>query len=473
MIIRGSVHARRWIAGLAVAGSALLGVTGVVPSSPAHAARAVRATGTTPIQHIVVLYLENHSFDNVLGAWCDQTSRCLGMPSSVTLKKGIVVTPTTTPDRVPQLGHLVKDQVAAMDGGKMDGWASVGGCKASLHYPCISGYQPSEIPNEIAVANAFGVNDHTFSMADSPSWGGHLYAVMASTDGFTGDNPIAVPGGNPPPGNGWGCNSDKVTPWIVSPGSTELVPSCVPDPSLDPALYPNGGAFEPTPASYHATIMDELTAAGLSWKIYGSHNGQQGYNWATCPSIAECLDTPAQYANEVNSDTFVQDAGTGLPAFSLIVPGNTTTSFSQHNGTSMKKGDNWLGQIVNAVEHGPDWDSTALFITYDDFGGFYNSVVPGVNPDGTQQGPRVPLLIVSPYAIPAHTDSTPATFASILAYTEQTFGLTSLSPNDASAYAFANAFNYSQTPLPPIAMHMNPLPPGANAPAAIDPADPT
>ena len=77
----------------------------------------------------------------------------------------------------------------------MDGWASVRGCKASLQYPCISGYQPSEIPNEIAIANAFGINDHTFSMADSPSWGGHLYAVMATTNGFTGDNPIAVPGG--------------------------------------------------------------------------------------------------------------------------------------------------------------------------------------------------------------------------------------------------------------------------------------
>jgi phospholipase C len=465
---RQSLHPRRWIVGIAAVGSAVLGVAGVIPSAPA------RAAGTTPIQHVVVLYLENHSFDNVLGAWCDQTARCLGMPPTVKLKKGNVVTPTATPDRVPQLGHLVKDQVAAMDGGKMDGWASVNGCRPTNHYACISGYQPSEIPNEIALANAFGVSDHTFSMADSPSWGGHVYAVMATTDGFTGDNPIAVPGGSPAPGNGWGCDSFKVTPWIVSGATTELVPSCIPDPALDPVAYPNGGAFEATPAQYAPTIMDRLNTAGLSWKIYGSHNGQNGYNWATCPSIAECLDTPAQYANEVNSEQFVTDAHAGaLPAFSLVVPGDLTTSFSQHNGTSMKKGDNWLGQIASAVQTGPEWDSTALFITYDDFGGFYDSVVPGVNPDGTQQGPRVPLLIVSPYAIPAHTDSTPATFVSILAYTEQNFGLTALSPNDAGAYAFANAFNYSQTPLPPVAMHMNPLPPGANAPAAIDPTDPT
>jgi phospholipase C len=468
IVDRRSQHRSRWIVGVALAGSAVLGVAGVIPSAPARAAG-------TPIQHVVVLYLENHSFDNVLGAWCDQTGRCLGMPPKVTLKKGTVVTPTTTPDRVPQLGHLVKDQVAAMDGGKMDGWASVGGCKATNHYICISGYQPSQIPNEIKLANAFGINDHTFSMADSPSWGGHLYAVMASTDGFTGDNPIPVPGGSPAPGNGWGCDSYKVTQWIQSGGTTTLVPSCIPDPSLDPVAYPNGGAFEPTPALYAPTIMDRLNTAGLSWKIYGSHNGQNGYNWATCPSIAECLDTPAQYANDVNSEQFVIDAKAGaLPAFSLVVPGDLTTSYSQHNGTSMKKGDNWLGQIAAAVQTGPEWLSTALFITYDDFGGFYDSVPPGLNPDGTQEGPRVPLLIVSPYAIAAHTDTTPATFASILAYTEQNFGLTSLSANDAAgAYAFGNAFNYNQTPLQPVAMQLSKLPPGANAPAAIDPSDPT
>ena len=65
---------------------------------------------------------------------------------------------------------------------------------------------------------------------------------------------------------------------------------------------------------------------------------------------------------------------------------------------------------------------------------------PGTNPDGAAQGPRSPLLIVSPYARPGFTDSTPTTFAGILAYTEHTFGLRGLSKNDASAYDFANAF---------------------------------
>lgn len=189
---RRSGHLKRRIRTGAVAGGAALAIAGVLPSAPARA-----AATTSPIQHVVVLYLENHTFDNVLGYWCVQTGRCLGMPPSVTLKGGTAVIPTTTPDTVPQLNHLVRDQVAAIDGGKMDGWAAIGGCKPTQYYACVSGYQPppspgatSSITNEINLAAKFGINDHTFSMADSPSWGGHVYAVMASTDGFTGDNPI-------------------------------------------------------------------------------------------------------------------------------------------------------------------------------------------------------------------------------------------------------------------------------------------
>ena len=83
----------------------------------------------SPIQHIVVLYLENHSFDNIFGYWCNnRPQRCLlngvpsGMPASVKLSNGQVVAPGTTPDLVPNVDHSVYGQELAMDGGKMDGW---------------------------------------------------------------------------------------------------------------------------------------------------------------------------------------------------------------------------------------------------------------------------------------------------------------------------------------------------------------
>jgi hypothetical protein len=91
----------------------------------------------------------------------------------------------------------------------------------------------------------------------------------------------------------------------------------------------------------------------------------------------------------------------------------------------------------------------------------YDQVPPGINPDFTQQGPRAPLIIVSPYAKPGFTDTTPATFAGILAYTEHTFGMGALGPNDNYAYPFSNAFNYSQAPLIPARMVQRPLPASA------------
>jgi len=90
---------------------------------------------------------------------------------------------------------------------------------------------------------------------------------------------------------------------------------------------------------------------------------------------------------------------------------------------SGRVGDNWIGTLTSALENGPDWNSTALFITYDDCGCFYDQVPPGVNPDGSQQGVRDPVLIVSPYASHGYVDSTPTTFAGILAFVEDTFKL--------------------------------------------------
>lgn len=416
-----------------------------------------------PIKHIVVLYLENHSFDNLLGYWCrNNPVRCPdgGMPSTVTLSNGKVVTPHATPDIVPDVAHSVAAQTSAIDGGKMDGWQKVHGCTPSTGYRCIGGYKPAQVPNLIALAQRFAISDRTFSMANSPSWGGHLYAVMGSLDGFLGNNPEKVPGVTP--GAGWGCNSDRITQWTAPGGTTKRIPSCIPDYSL--GLH-NGGAFEPTPAKHAPTIMDRLHAAGLSWRIYGqptppksAHPIAKGYGWDICPSFAECLYTK-QNANNVPSSTFVNVAKAGkLPNFAVVTPGGKDAAFSQHNGFSMTAGDDWLGQVASAVMNGPEWRSTVLFITWDDCGCFYDQVRPGVNPDGTPQGPRTPLVIVSPFAKRGYTDRTATTFAGILAYVEHTFGLSPLGVNDAHAYAFGNAFNYRQAPLRPARMVYRPWP---------------
>jgi phospholipase C len=445
---------------------ALAGTATSANAQPAAAGRAQQgphAAAASPIKHVVVLYLENHSFDSLLGYWCHQhAGRCPdgGMPASVKLSDGSVVTPGVSRDIVPNVDHSVSSQVRAIDGGNMDGWQNVPGCSAATGYRCISGYKPSQIPNLARLATKFAISDRTFSMADSPSWGGHLYAVMGSLNGFTGDNPNPAPG--VPPGPGWGCNSRKITPWISPGGVMKLEPSCIPDFSIGRA---HGGAFRATPVSYHATILDRLTAAGLTWKLFGEPDAPKstggtagGYGWDICPSFAECLYTK-QKANNVQSSTFVKVARAGkLPNFAVVTPGGKDAAFSEHNGFSITAGDDWLGQIASAIMNGPQWRSTVLFITWDDCGCFYDQVRPGTNPDGTPQGPRTPLVIVSPYVKAHYTDRNASTMAGILAFTERTFGLKALGVNDKDAYPFTNAFNYDQPPLRPARMVYRPWP---------------
>jgi phospholipase C len=459
---------------VAAAAAGALAFPGLAPAGTTAAQMATSAsapvtgqTGTTsapasPIRHVVVIFLENQTFDSALGFWCRQRpGRCPGggMPSSVTLSNGVVVTPHQLPGTVPQVDHTVAAQKAAINGGKMNGWQNIKGCGAAAGYACIGGYKPGLVPNLTKLARSFAISDRTFSMAASPSWAGHMAIAAASQNHFYGDNPLSS---TFPPPAGWGCDSRRVALWVAPDGTRRLVPSCVPDPSLDPSRYPNGGAFEPTPVSFIPTIMDRLRAARLSWKIYGSVKGQTGYGaWDICPTFAECLDT-GQNANLVPDAQFLTSAAAGtLPAFSVVTPGGPDFWKSCHNSGSITACDNWTGQLVQAVMNGPNWASTAIFITFDDCGCFYDQVPPPLAPDGTREGPRVPLIIVSPYARPGYTDTTPTTFTGILAYTEKNFGLAPLSANDASAYSFKNAFNYSQPPLRPTPMTSRPLPPSA------------
>ena len=156
---------RTCMAALLAAGGA--GLSGVAMTIPAIAQ-------PHPIRHVVVLYLENHSFDDVLGFWCNRHHRRCpagGMPSSVTLSDKATVIPGVLPDIVPDVSHTVTAQQVAINGGKMDAWQKVPGCTFKTGYACIGGYTPEQVPNLVALADRFAISDRTFSMAGSPSWG--------------------------------------------------------------------------------------------------------------------------------------------------------------------------------------------------------------------------------------------------------------------------------------------------------------
>jgi len=395
------------------------------------------------IKHVIVMYQENHSFDETLGDFCVvHKGRCDGYVGVVHMKDGSSARMKKSPDIVPSVWHDVHAQETAMNGGKMNGWNAVYGCNPP-HHPrnCLTYYAPEQIPNLTALAQHFALSDRTFSMFDSPSWGGHVYVAAASQDNFTGDIPYPAKGVKPEPG--WGCESKLVTAWR-DPVTHHLSeqPACIParPGTLDAKRYPYNGPFRRSKVKYIPTIFDRLDAAGRSWKIYATYQV-----WSVCPTFAECAFGP-QRSNVVPTYDIINDAqASRLPAYSLLLPGGPGGT-AQHNGHSMRSGDNWIGKVVDAIEHSPDWSSTAIFITYDDCGCFYDHVPPGKNPDGTQQGIRIPLVIISPYAKRKYTDHRPASLASILRFTEITFGLKALNVNDAHAYAYGNAFNFAAKP---------------------------
>src|SRR5215472_311474 len=304
----------------------------------------------SPISHIVVLMQENHSFDNELGFWCNQhRSRCAGMPSVVRLADGTTLVPHTAPDTVPNVDHTVKAQTLALT----NHWDQIHGCTPATGYACIPGYRPASVPNLALLADRYTILDHAFTMANAPSWGGHLDELAATTDGFTGDNPH--PARNVTPGPGWGCDSDMLANMLPIKGrNVPPQPSCIPDYALG---LPNGGAFEPTLARHVPTIMDEMDAAGLSWKIYAmstaqghrdSHLPPWFYGWSACPSFADCLYT-SQNEKLVNSQNFFADAHAGaLPSVSFVMPtGDGNQVYSQHNNQSNAAGDGWIGRVVS------------------------------------------------------------------------------------------------------------------------------
>jgi phospholipase C len=410
----------------------------------------------TPIRHVVIIDQENHSFDNVLGWLCLQLNRCQGpmrLPDGTPvglIHDGTTIALPPAEDIVPRTPHNHDAQVLAVDGGRMDSFdlmvEGTANCNQASGYSCYQAYRPNQIPNLAALGTNFVIADHTFQSDVAASWGSHLGLVAGSMDGFYGDNPTATG-----TGSGWGCDSNRDALWTPPGGGAPIFqPSCVPDPSL--AGRPYGGAYRATQVQWVPTIMDRLDAAQLPWKIYAGKPAQKGqggfqstgYQWATCPSFADCLYT-AQANNVFDSTKILVDAAAGqLPALSIVTP---TLDKSQHNTVSMKLGDNWIGQVLEALESSPEWSSTAVFITYDDCGCFYDHVAP---PPGL--GVRVPMVIVSPFARRAFTDSNVASYASLLAFTEYVFGLSPLATSDASAYNFLGSFDFTHANLSAVPM---------------------
>ena len=141
-------------------------------------------------------------------------------------------------------------------------------------------------------------------------------------------------------------------------------------------------------------------------------------------------------------------AGT-LPAFSWLTPPFTA---SAHPPFSICSAEDWFVQQMNALMRGPDWASTAVFLVFDDYGGFYDHVAPPkAQPYGTL-GPRVPFLVISPYARAGYVDHQTYSFTSIVKTVEELEGVGPLTAYDRAANDVWGAFDFGQKPLAPLSL---------------------
>lgn len=398
-------------------------------------------TPSAPIKHVVIVYQENHTFDNVLGKLCVTDHRCDGA-TSATLTDGSTYQLKQAADKIPNVSHSTGSQQKAIDGGRMDGFDRIPGCGAA--YACLTQFDPTQIPNLAALARQYTISDRTFQMDRVLSWGAHLELVTTSLDGFGGEIPRPVTYAPKSPSHDWGCNGTQVTGWRPSPSAAEqLVPACVPDPGGTGTFWdkfgPNGHP-QASPVATVPTVLDTLNQAGRTWGMYVN---QPGFD--ICSYVAKCHESSQQQTNVVPTPQILDDAKNGkLPDLSIVLPSGPNGNTSQHNQTSMAQGDNWIGQLVSALQKGPEWDSTAVFITYDDCGCFYDHVAPPT----AQWGLRMPMVIVSPYARAGQTDSNPTSFVGMVTFVEHLFGLTPLTAADRDSYDYAGSFDFTQAPKP-------------------------
>ena len=442
----------------------LLGSVMVVAAAPSGAA----APGIHTISHVIVIMQENRSFDQYFGTFpgADGIPMRNGVPTvcSVDPTDGRCVAPYHDAADVQNGGpHTFDAATADIDGGKMDGFvreqrASVNCPGPSTNPRCGSGavgstdvmgfHDAREIPNYWTYARQFVLQDHMFAAVRSWSLPAHLFMV-----------------------SGWSAKCSVAN----EPAS------CAP---AEDSVDAPGGATPPDYAWTDLTYL--LHKAHVSWRYYVAPGTEPDCedDSASCTPKAQSASTPGiwnplPYFDSVRADGERQDitglsafytaaSADSLPAVSWIVPSWGT---SEHPGGSVHAGQAYVTGLINAVMTSPAWKSTAIFLSWDDWGGFYDHVAPP-NIDAQGYGLRVPGLVISPYARRGYIDHQVLSHDAYLKFIEDDFlGGERLDPRhdgrpdprpDVREAApglgdITADFDFSQPPRPPLIL--NPRPP--------------
>jgi phospholipase C len=407
------------IASCALVAGVCAAVTPTPSPTPTSAAPATGAAGT--IKHVVVIIQENRTFDNLFN----------GFPGADTAQSGVTSTGATVP--LEPLG--LEDTKIDPDHSHTAWYRTYAGGKLYFDLNSATGTSLapySYVPNSetiplFTLAERFTLADRMFQSNTGPSFVAHQYLVAGSTQIAAGEFVTENPA--PDLKGIWGCDE--------------------PPRNLVATLAPNGvdgpGVF---PCFTYETIADELDAKSLSWKYYAPGIGADfGGVWSTFDANKQIRYSADWTTKVISPETKILSdlrAGTPLPDVTWVVP---SFKNSDHPGSASTSGPAWVASIVNAIGASPNWNSTAIFVTWDDWGGWFDHVSPP-QLDSMGLGFRVPLIVISPYAKRGYVSHVQHEFGSILKFTEETFGLAPLAASDTRADDLADCFDYASGPQP-------------------------
>jgi len=375
--------------------------------------------GMNKIQHVVFIVKENRAFDHYFGTFPGVDGATTGL-----LSNGQVIPLLHAPDSMPaDVCHAWVCTLSDMNYGSMNHFDTDPSCTENNKLVCMSQMTQADIPNYFAYATNFVIADRMFSSISATSFPNHLYTIAATSGGVVGQ-------AFGPSSHEVGCQADQTSTAQVMDQFGNII-----------KLYP---CFD------FLTLGDVLDNAGITWTTYGP----PGTIFNAYTAINHIRNTTLWNLHWEQDYQFAGDALAGnLPAVSWLVTNNA----SEHPEFSTCFGENWTVQQINAIMQGPLWNSTAIFLTWDDFGGFYDHV-PAPKEDTYGLGPRVPLLIISPYARSGYISHAQYEASSVLKFIEELFGLPSLNGRDMNANDMLDSFNFTQSPLPPLILQQRTCP---------------
>ena len=404
------------------------------------------------IKHVVIILQENRTPDDLFQALADEGAnvRPWGIDAKGKRQKLIETSLAT----LYGLGHNHTAFVRDYDCGKLDGFDA--GMQFKYHLHPFSYAPLSEVQPYVDMARQYAFADHMFETQQAGSFPAHQYIVSGAanaepkSEDFVAGDPFDPKNGRAAPA---GCDAETA--------------------SVVDTIDPNDGSAGPTPPPCfnRPALSDLLDGKGVSWRYY--QNGLGVGLWHAFDAIRHVRYGP-DYRNVVTPpETILNDVQNGqLPGMSWVMPADS--KHSDHPGNDSNEGPSWVAAVVNAIGNSPYWNNTAILLTWDDWGGLYDHMVPPMENNWYELGFRVPLVIISPYSKHGYVSHVQHEFGSLLAFSEEAFGIPkgALHATDVRSDDLSDAFDFKQTPTPFVTISAPPFVPSQDPPAIRSGEDP-